>query len=106
MALSTLRLPIVLVICTRVNVKCLCSLVESEHPVREAHPEGCDTSHAPETSVVAGGPSEQLLVSAVAEGCIGGELAVAQFEVARLTHIEGNWAATSNDPLALAIAEW
>jgi len=55
--------------------------------------------------VVAGGPSEQLLVSAVAEGCIGGELAVAQFEVARLTHIEGNWAATSNDPLALAITE-
>jgi hypothetical protein len=58
------------------------SLVESEHPVREAHPEGGDTCHAPETSVVIAGPPDQLLVSAVAEGSIRGKLAVAELEVA------------------------
>ena len=58
------------------------SLVEGEHPVREAHPEGGDTSHAPEASVVVGGPPDQLLVSAIAEGRVRGQLAVAQLEVA------------------------
>jgi hypothetical protein len=81
------------------------SLVESEHPVREAQPEGAHTSETPEASVVVGGPAQNLLVGAVAEWRIGRHLAVAELEVARLRHVEGDGAATGHDPLALAIAE-
>ncbi len=55
--------------------------------------------------MVAGGPSEQVLVSAVAEGSVGRELAVAQLEVAGLAHVKGNRAASCDDPLALPITE-
>ena len=82
------------------------SLVESEHPVREAQPEGAHTSETPEASVVVGGPAQYLLVGAVAEGRIGRHLAVAELEVAGLANIESDRAATREDPLALTIAEW
>ncbi len=51
------------------------------------------------------GPPEHLLVSAVAEGRIGRHLAVAKLEVARLRHVEGDWAASGHDPLALTVTE-
>jgi len=81
------------------------SLVESEHPVGEAQPEGAHTGETPEASVMVGGPAEHLLVGAVAEGRIGRHLAIAELEVARFGHVEGDGAATGHDPLALAIAE-
>ena len=44
-------------------------------------------------------------MSAVAEGRIRRHLAVAQFEVTRLLHVELHWSATSHHPLALTVAE-
>jgi hypothetical protein len=46
------------------------SLVESEHPVGEAHPEADNTIDTPETSVLSVNPSQQLLVSTIAEGSV------------------------------------
>ena len=81
------------------------SLVESEHPIAEAGPEADHSIDAPEATMVVVDPSEELLVSAVAEGCVCAHLAVAELEVARLSHVEGNGAAASQDPFALTIAE-
>lgn len=83
-----------------------CSLVEGEEPVAETEPEGGNSIHAPESSVALVGPSEELLMGAIAEGCIGAHLAVAELEVAGLANIESDRAATGKDPLALTIAEW
>ena len=49
-------------------------------------------------------PLPNMLMSTVAEGRIWGHLAVAEFVVATLRHIEGYWTTSSQDPLALAIA--
>ena len=81
------------------------SLVESEHPVGEAGPKADHSVDAPEATVLVVDPSEELLMSTVAERCVGAHLAVAELEVARLGHVEGHWTATGQDPLALAIAE-
>ena len=54
--------------------------------------------------MVLGTPLPDMLMSTVAEGCICGHLAVAEFVVATLGHIEGYWTTPSQDPLALAIA--
>jgi len=82
------------------------SLVEGEKPVAETEPEGGDSIHAPESSVVLVDPSEELLMGTIAERCVGAHLAVAELEVAGLAHIESDRAATGKDPLALTIAEW
>ena len=50
-------------------------------------------------------PPEHLLVTAVTEGCIRRHFTVAELVVARLRYVEGHGAATSQDPLALTIAE-
>ncbi len=81
------------------------SLVEGEHPVREAEPEGSDTIDAPEASVLFVNPPDQLLMSAVAEGSICAHLAVAELEVAGLAHVEADGAAAGQDPLALAVTQ-
>ena len=80
------------------------SLVEGEHPVAEGDPEGTDSSHGPEATMVLGTPLPDMLMSSIAEGRIGGELAVAELVVARLRDIEGDGAAAGDDPLALTIA--
>ena len=82
------------------------SLVEGEHPVAPSDPKGSDTSDGPEATMVLGSPLPDVLMSAVAEGRIGGQLAVAELIVARLHDAEGDGAAASKDPLALTIAEW
>ena len=54
--------------------------------------------------MVLGAPLPDMLMSTVAEGCICGHLAVAEFVVATLWDIESYWTTPSQDPLALAIA--
>ena len=49
-------------------------------------------------------PLPNVLMCTVAERRIRGHLAVAEFVVATLGHIEGYWTTPSQDPLALAIA--
>ena len=44
-------------------------------------------------------------MSTVAERCIGGHLAVAKFVIPRLINIKTDWSASSQNPLALPIAE-
>ena len=47
-----------------------------------------------------------MLMCSIAEGSIGGELAVAELIVTSFGDIERDGTATSQDPLALAIAHW
>lgn len=54
--------------------------------------------------MVLGSPLPDMLMSSIAEWRIGRHLTVAEFEVARLLHIERNWTASSDHPLALSIA--
>ena len=82
------------------------SLVEGEQPVAEAEPEGGDSIHAPETSMVFVGPSEELLMGTIAERCIGAHLAVAELEVSGLIHVKSDGSVSGKDPLALTITEW
>ena len=51
-------------------------------------------------------PLDDLLMSSVAKGGIGGHLAVAEFVVTWLVYVKINWTASSKNPLALAVAEW
>ena len=81
------------------------SLVESEHPVGNAGPPGSDESHTPEASVVLVGPLEDMLMSSIAERCVGTHLAIAKLVVATLCHIEINRSQPGHNPLALSIAE-
>ena len=83
----------------------LSSLIEGERPVSEGYPEGCRTGDTPETAMVLCTPLPDVLMSAVAEGRIRGHLAVAEFVVATLGHIEGYWTAPRQDPLALTVAK-
>lgn len=83
-----------------------CSLVESEHPVAHAGPPGDNVGETPEASMMLCSPLEHMLVSAVAEWRIGTELAITQLVVSALRHVEVHWTASSDDPFALAIAEW
>ena len=80
-------------------------MIEGEHPVSEGNPEGSRTGDTPETAMVLRTPLPDVLMSAVAEGRIRGHLAVAEFVVATLGHIEGYWTAPRQDPLALAVAK-
>ena len=81
------------------------SLVEGEHPVAEGEPEGGDTVHTPEATVLFVYPAEEGLMSTIAEGCVRAHLAVAQLVVARFGHIESDGSAAGNDPLALTVAQ-
>ena len=82
------------------------SLVESEHPVAPGQPEGTDTSHGPEATMVLGTPLPDVLMSTIAEWGICGHLAVAELVVAILGDIEGDGTAASQDPLALTVTHW
>ncbi len=53
------------------------SFVEGEHPVGEAEPEGGNTIHTPEATMLFVDPAEEGLMGTVAEGGIGTHLAVA-----------------------------
>ena len=68
-----------------------CSFVEGKHPVGEAEPEGGDTIHAPEATVLLVDPAEEALMGAIAERSVGAHLAVAELVVTGLGNIEGNW---------------
>ena len=57
------------------------SLVESEHPVADACPPGCNGGHSPESSMVFICPLEQVLMGSIAEWGIGAHLTVAQLVV-------------------------
>lgn len=57
------------------------SLVEGEHPVAHAEPEGGDTIHAPEATVLLVDPTQKGLVGAIAEGSVGAHLAVAKLVI-------------------------
>lgn len=81
------------------------SLVEGEHPVWETSPEGTNTPQSPETSMVFVNPSDQSLMSTVAEWCICWHFAVAKLVVAWFRDVERNWSAACQDPLALTITE-
>jgi len=81
------------------------SLVEGEHPVAKGEPEGGDTIHAPEATVLFVHPAEEGLMSSIAERSIRAHLAVAELVVAGLGHIKCDGSASGNDPLALAVAE-
>ena len=54
--------------------------------------------------MILGAPLPDVLMGSIAERRIGGELAVAQLEVARLRHIERHGAASRHNPLALTVA--
>ena len=81
------------------------SFVEGEAPVTEGNPETGHTPEAPEAAVVLLCPSDNLLMSSVAEGGVRRHFAVAQLEVARFRDIESHGSAPGDDPLALAVAE-
>ena len=50
-------------------------------------------------------PLHDVLMGSIAERSISTHLAVAKLVVTRLGDVEGHWAQSSDDPLALAIAE-
>ena len=81
------------------------SLVESEHPVGEAAPESDNTINTPEATVLFVSPTDDGLMSTIAEGSISTHLAVAEFVIARLRNVESDRSATGNDPLALTITQ-
>ena len=49
-------------------------------------------------------PFPDVLMCPIAERCIRGQLAVAEFEVAGLAHIESDWTVPRQNPLALSVA--
>ena len=57
------------------------SLVESEHPVSHAKPEGSNTIHTPVATVLSVNPTHKGLMSAIAEGSVGAHLAVAKLVI-------------------------
>lgn len=82
------------------------SLVEGEHPVTNAAPEGSDSPETPEASMVIMNPFNHVLVSTVAEGSISWKFAIAELVIAWFWDIKIHWSASSQDPLALTVAEW
>ncbi len=80
-----------------------CSLVESEHPVGEATPEGKHSPNTPETSVVSAGLSIKDLMGTIAERSICCHFAVAKLKIARVRNVELDWSASSDDPFALSV---
>ena len=56
--------------------------------------------------MILGTPLPDVLMCSIAEGGIRAELAVAKLVVAGLADIEGDGSASSDDPLALTVAEW
>lgn len=81
------------------------SPVESKHPVAESDPEGGNTGDTPEATMIFGTPFPDVLVCAVAEWCIGRQLAIAKLVVSGLAHVEGDRAVACQDPLTLTITQ-
>ena len=82
------------------------SFVEGKHPISSRSPPGKYTKNTPETSVMLESPLEDVLMSSVAEWSISTHLAIAELEIATLSHVKGNRSVSGQDPLALSIAPW
>ena len=81
------------------------SLVEGEHPVREAKPEANNTINTPESTMLFVDPTQKGLMSTIAEWGIGTHLAIAELVVAGFSNIESYWSASCHNPLALTITK-